>query len=183
MVPKSFFATLLGATRLVPTLVISALLLSVLLASTLSASSGASIADEYRPGEFLTLDLSKAVLSPKPLGPPTQFEPVAVAAKSDGKSDVKSDIQPGTETDGRTDAAAATSRTLSEAAATPTKPAVTVAPVRVARRHTPVRTRVAVRTAPAHHHTSPLDAQAFDTRIQVWPCRSGGICNWQRPAN
>jgi hypothetical protein len=188
MVPKSFFATLLGATRLVPTLVISARLLSVLsisvlLASTLSTSSGASIADEYRPGEFLTLDLSKAVLSPKPLGPPTQFEPVAVAAKSDGRSDVKSDIQPGTETDGRTDAAAATSRIGSEAAATPTKPAVTVAPVRVARRHTTVRTHVAVRTAPAHRHTSPLDAQAFDTRIQVWPCRSGGICNWQRPAN
>jgi len=24
------------------------------------------------------------------------------------------------------------------------------------------------------------DAQALDTRIQVWPCRSGGICNWKR---
>jgi hypothetical protein len=29
-------------------------------------------------------------------------------------------------------------------------------------------------------HTNPLDAQASDTRIQVWPCTSGGICNWQR---
>jgi hypothetical protein len=36
------------------------------------------------------------------------------------------------------------------------------------------------RTKVARRHTNPLDAQAFDTRIQVWPCRSGGICNWQR---
>jgi hypothetical protein len=42
--------------------------------------------------------------------------------------------------------------------------------------------RAAPRTKVARRHTNPLDAQAFDTRIQVWPCRSGGICNWQRPA-
>jgi hypothetical protein len=24
------------------------------------------------------------------------------------------------------------------------------------------------------------DAEAFDTRVQVWPCKSGGICDWQR---
>jgi hypothetical protein len=43
--------------------------------TTLLAWSGPSIADQYRPGEFLSLDLSKAVLSPKPLGPATQFAP------------------------------------------------------------------------------------------------------------
>jgi hypothetical protein len=32
----------------------------------------------------------------------------------------------------------------------------------------------------ARQHRNPLDAQALDTRIQVWPCRSGGICNWKR---
>jgi len=42
-----------------------------------------------------------------------------------------------------------------------------------------------IRAAPparklARLHGNPLDAQAFDTRIQVWPCRSGGICNWKR---
>ena len=26
---------------------------------------------------------------------------------------------------------------------------------------------------------NPLDAQARDTRIQTWPCKSGGICGWQ----
>jgi len=39
-------------------------------------AAGSSRADEYRPDEFLTLDLSKAALSPKPLGPPAQFEPM-----------------------------------------------------------------------------------------------------------
>ena len=27
--------------------------------------------------------------------------------------------------------------------------------------------------------SNPLDAQARDTRIQTWPCRSGAICGWQ----
>ena len=39
---------------------------------------------------------------------------------------------------------------------------------------------VVARTKVVRKHTNPLDAQAFDTRVQVWPCRSGGICNWQR---
>jgi hypothetical protein len=34
----------------------------------------------------------------------------------------------------------------------------------------------------AHRHGNPLDAraQAMDRRIQTWPCRSGGICNWKQ---
>jgi len=40
--------------------------------------------------------------------------------------------------------------------------------------------RGAARTRLAHRHGNPLDAQAMDTRIQTWPCRSGGICNWKR---
>ena len=51
--------------------------------ATLLAWSGPSIADQYRPGEFLSLDLSKAVLSPKPLGPATQFAPFPVEAGAD----------------------------------------------------------------------------------------------------
>ena len=49
----------------------------------LLAWSGPSIADQYRPGDFLSLDLSKAVLSPKPLGPATQFAPFPVEAGAD----------------------------------------------------------------------------------------------------
>ena len=107
-----------------------------------------STADEYRPYEFLKLDLSQATLSPKLLGPPTQFEPVAVQAKAD-PAPVAVDAK--------------------------ANAAVAVAPVRAAKRHIAVPTKLAVRK-----HANPLDAQAFDTRIQVWPCKSGGICNWQR---
>ena len=65
-----------------------------------------------------------------------------------------------------------------QASATPAaEPKIVVHNVRVARqlaeppRHT-ARTKLA--------HRNPVDAQAFDARIQVWPCRSGGICNWKR---
>jgi hypothetical protein len=116
-----------------------------LVCTAMLAWSAPSTADEYRPYEFLKLDLSKAALSPKLLGPPAQFEPVAVQAKADPAPV----------------ASAAT--------------AVKLVPVRSAKRHIVVPTRLAVRK-----HANPLDAQAFDARIQVWPCKSGGICNWQR---
>src|ERR1700746_3216141 len=54
-----------------------------LVAAAWLAVGSVVLADEYRPDEFLGLDLSKAVLSPKPLGPPTRFAPVAVEAKRD----------------------------------------------------------------------------------------------------
>jgi len=44
------------------------------------------------------------------------------------------------------------------------------------------RPRTPARTKLVRRHSNPLDANASDTRIQVWPCRSGGICNWQRSA-
>ena len=56
--------------------------------TTLLAWSSPSIADEYRPDEFLSLDLSKALLSPKPLGPASEFAPVQVEAKTDRGSRV-----------------------------------------------------------------------------------------------
>jgi len=37
------------------------------------AWGGVARADDYKPDEYLGLDLSKAVLSPKRLGPETQF--------------------------------------------------------------------------------------------------------------
>jgi len=55
--------------------------------ATVLAWSSASSADEYRPDEFLRLDLSKALLSPKPLGPPSEFAPVRVEAKADRGSE------------------------------------------------------------------------------------------------
>jgi hypothetical protein len=112
-------------------------------------AAGPAIADGYQAGEFFSLDLKKAALSPKPLGPPAQFEPVEAKADARGRAAHVS-AEP---------RAAATVRVVHARADKP---------------------RGAARTQLARRHGNPLDAQAFDTRIQVWPCRSGGICNWQR---
>lgn len=137
-------------------------------------AAGSSRADEYRPDEVLTLDLKKAVLSPKPLGPPAQFEPMRVEAKTDAQSKgVQVDAAP----------ALADAVPTAVNAAPKATPKIRVGHVRAEKRHSIVRAKPA--TAPmklARRHTNPLDAQASDTRIQVWPCRSGGICNWQRAA-
>jgi hypothetical protein len=131
-----------------------------ILCATTLVWNGLSMADEYRPNEFLSLDLSKAVLSPKPLGPASGFAP--------GPLDVTVNRESG------------------QARAEPTdEPKVVVQNSRVVH-----NTRVAqVRAAPprqvvpiklARQHRNPVDAQAFDARVQVWPCKSGGICSWKR---
>jgi hypothetical protein len=132
-----------------------------LVGAMLLAWSGQSVADEYRPNEFLGLDLPKAVLSPKPLGPPSQFAPVPVEAQADRGNE------------------GAQARAEAKAEPKKAEPKIAVHNTRVvhARAEKP---RAAARTRLARHHSNPLDAQAFDTRIQVWPCRSGGICNWKR---
>lgn len=137
-----------------------------LLGAALLVGSGA-MAAEYGADEFLTLDLSKAVLSPNPLGPPAQFGPVPVEAKSDFKSDSKSDHA--------AEAASAFAEPGPQAKKVAVE-SVSVAHPRVAhfRAEKPrgvARTRLA--------HRNPLNAQAMDTRIQAWPCKSGGICNWK----
>jgi hypothetical protein len=143
-------------------------LVPALVAVALVASSGVAFADQYRADEFLGLDLSKAVLSPKPLGPPTRFAPVAVEAKTDVKSDNSSEAN------------WARNALKTE----PKKIAVENVHVVHARKATHVaveKPRGAARAKLAHRHTNPLDAQAMDTRIQKWPCKagSGGICGWK----
>jgi hypothetical protein len=122
-------------------------------------------ADEYRAGEFFGLDLSKAVLSPKRLGPPAEFAPVPVEARTDAKRNVaepKADGPPVVRT----------------TRVTPPVEKPRVAKVHVEKPRTPARAKLARR------HSNPLNAQAMDTRVQTtrvqtWPCRSGGICNWK----
>jgi hypothetical protein len=132
--------------------------------AALLAGSTPSKADQYRADEFLGLDLSKAVLSPKPLGPRSEFAPVAIEARTDPGSDGA-----GARVEPRANPRIAVSRNLKVAV-----PNVTVAHIR------PEKSRGAVRAKLAQRHGNPLDAEARDTRIQVWPCQSGGICNWQR---
>ena len=144
-------------------------LVAALSSAALLVAASAAMADEYRPDEFLGMDLSKAVLSPKPLGPPTQFAPIAVEAKGDRNSEVnwaREDLK--------------------------TEPKkVAVETVRMTRPHRIARAAsirdthaASVKRAPtrlAPRHANPLDAKAMDTRIQKWPCRSGaGICDWKQ---
>jgi hypothetical protein len=146
MVLKSVFAAVVGAALL---------------------ASNPSMADGYKPDEFLSLDLSKAALSPKPLGPAAQFEPVRVEDNTNSRSNaVHTSAVPKAAPKIKT----AHLRTDKTAHVRTEK----TAHVRTEKRHAAARTKLVRR------HTNPLDAQAFDTRIQVWPCKSGGICNWQR---
>jgi hypothetical protein len=144
---------------MIPKTILTAAICAVLL-----AGASPSKANEYRPDEFLSLDLSKAVLSPKPLGPSSEFAPVAIEARTDPGSDGA-----GARVEPRANPKIAVSRNLKVAV-----PNVTVAHIR------PAKPRGAVRARLAQRHGNPLDAEARDTRIQVWPCQSGGICNWQR---
>jgi hypothetical protein len=138
---------------------------AAILGATLVASSGMSVADEYRPGEFFGLDLSKAVLSPKPLGPATQFAPVEIEARAERASPAPparaARVAPARTHVAKTDVAKRD-----------------VAKTDVARQRAE-KPRGAARTKLARPRGNPLDAQAFDTRIQTWPCKSGGICNWK----
>jgi hypothetical protein len=154
MVPKHIFAAVIG---------IMALAWS---GAALAAESG-----EYQPGEFFGLDLSKAVLSPKPLGPATQFAPVRIQAKTDpGVPAALTNAQP---------------KAVSEVDV-PKSVTPKIAPPKIAFPKAKIallgasKPRGAGRPKLVRRHGNPLDAQALDTRIQVWPCRSGGICNWQR---
>jgi hypothetical protein len=122
------------------------------LCTGLLISGSAALADDYRAGELIGLDLSKALLSPKRLGPETQFAPVRIEARTDRKP-VKTE-----------------------------RVVVRKAPERKAQvvQERVEKPRAAARAKLAHRRSNPLDAQARDTRIQTWPCTSGGICDWQR---
>ncbi len=141
-----------------------------LLCTTLLVWSAASNADEYRPGEFFGLDLSKAVLSPKPLGPATQFAPVEIEARAERASPVAP---------ARVTRVAPAKADVAKRDVAKRDPAKRdVAKTDVARQRVD-RPRGAISTKLARPRGNPLDAQAFDTRIQTWPCKSGGICNWK----
>ena len=121
------------------------------LCTGLLLSGGAALADEYRADQFLGLDLSQAVLSPKRLGPETQFAPVRIEARSDPRPVKTEHVVVAKET----------------------------APKPQMAQHRVEKPRAAARTKLARRHSNPLDAQARDTRIQKWPCTSGAICGWQ----
>jgi hypothetical protein len=127
-----------------------------------------AIAADYRPDEFLKLDLSKAVLSPKPLGPEAHFASFPIEAKADSSVDAKPDQKPDQAVAARqSEPRPDVPRNVATARVRAARP--------LARPHGPASTTL------AHRHGNPLDAQAMDSRIQTWPCRpgSGGICGWK----
>ncbi|MEZ2140780.1 hypothetical protein AAE026_00525 [Bradyrhizobium sp. DN5] len=123
------------------------------------AGAGIARADDYKPDEYLSLDLSKAVLSPKRLGPETKFAPVALEARG------------GNEAQARAEPIDVPKKVAAER--------VHVAEPKVGHARS-AQPRGAARTKLSRRHGNPLEAQARDTRIETWPCRSGGICNWKR---
>jgi len=146
--------------------------LPILLSSLLVMSNAASVtAEGYQPDEFLGLDLSRAALSPKPLGPANTFGTVPANVGADG------DVA------GQRAHAKAPHPARAVHVSTPklrrTEHASTHKPLRTQHVSTQ-RPRGTARTRLANRHRSLLDAQAMDTRIQVWPCKSGGICKWKQ---
>jgi hypothetical protein len=134
------------------------------------AISGPAVADQYRSGELLKLELLKAVFSSKRIGPETRFAPVRIEARSD---EVKSDEAKSDSSDADLEASIWPKLPPRKARAAKTSVKPDAEKARAAA-HTNARVKLAKR------HSNPLDAQATDTLVQTWPCRSGGICNWQR---
>jgi hypothetical protein len=136
-----------------------------LISTIVMAWNGVAIADQYRPDEFLHLDLSKAVLSPKPLGPASGFKPGPLDVNIDrGSADTRASVE---------SKGSVQPKASAEAKAVSTIKVQTTRVARAEKTRAPAKAKLA-------RHRNPLDAQAFDTRVQVWPCRSGGICNWKR---
>jgi hypothetical protein len=137
--------------------------------------------DEYRPSEFLTLDLSQAVLSPKRLGPPAEFAPVAVQAETESASVARNDhaSEPywaREELDLEPKKVEPKKVGVEDVELTHPHMVVHEAPKTAAQ----LKPKGAARKKLTHRHDNPFEAQARDTRIQKWPCRSGGgICGWR----
>lgn len=123
----------------------------------LTAAGAAFAQDQPRSMLDRSFDLKRAILSPAPLGPPSQLEPPAVAA------------------------APATT------ASTDAKPAVAASEAATPRKLVSSKPRQKTAAAARKPKSSPLDAFARQkpkqqaVQRQSWPCTGGGICGWSQP--
>ena len=156
------------------------------------AWSGLSVAQQYRPGEYLNLDLSRAVLSPKPLGPAASFAPGPLDVTVDrgnnaaqASAELVVDPKPvatatvhaqNDSTSNNSTSKNFTSKNLTSKTALRTAASGWRAAHASAERSLPHKPHALV----ALHGRNPAEAQARDTAVQTWPCKSGGICNWKR---
>jgi hypothetical protein len=152
MVPKNLFIAAIGVAAL--------------------AWNGLSAAQQYRANEFLNLDLSRAVLSPKPLGPAASFAPGPLNVTVDRGNNA---VQANTESvaDPISESKSAPTATAHVESKPTTKTTLKTAASGIRAAHKP-------RALIALHQRNPVEAQARDAAVQVWPCKSGGICNWKR---
>jgi hypothetical protein len=141
MVLKDAFPALLGA---------------ALLAGSVALAAG------YHPDQYFGLDLSRAALSPTPLGPPTQFAPARLKPRTPIAAQAGAALNPQPK------------KVVLERITAP-RPRK-VAGVGAAAQRGPMRTKVARRRA------NPRTALAWIPPIRTWPCnpRSGGICIWRQ---
>jgi len=139
------------------------------------ALCGPAAADQYRPDEFFQLELPKAVFSSKRIGPEARFAPVRIEARSD---EVKDDDAKSEPSDADLEASVWPKLPPRKAHVAKTSVKPDVEKTRAEPQRAAARGNARVKLA--KRHGNPLDAQARDARIQTWPCRTGGICNWQR---
>lgn len=149
------------------------------------AWSGLAVAQQYRADELLKLDLSSAVLSPKPLGPAATFAAGPLNVAIDRGSDAaQANAEPVVEPKGepKSEPKTVTATTVHvDSNATPRTALKTAASgIRVAHARAERSASRTPRAPVALHQRNPVEAQARDTAIQVWPCKSGGICKWKR---
>ena len=120
------------------------------------AWNGVAVADQYRPDEFLHLDLSRAVLSPKPLGPASRFAPGPLDVNiGRGSSDTRASVEPKANVESTESAESKGSVEPKASAEAKAEPTITVQKTKVVRAE---KTRGPARMKLARHR-NPLDAQ------------------------
>jgi hypothetical protein len=144
---------------MVPKSVLPALLGVALLMGSVALAAG------YRPDQYFGLDLSKAALSPNPLGPPSQFAPAPRRGNSD-----------------RTGAAARAGAALIPNAKKVALERISAPRTRKVARVGAAAPRGPLPTKVARRRANPRNALAWDPPIRTWPCnpRFGGICIWRQ---
>jgi hypothetical protein len=132
-----------------------ALLGAALLAGSVALAAG------YRPDQYFGLDLSRAALSPTPLGPPTQFAPARFKPRTPVAARAGAALNPQPK------------KVVLEKISAP-RPRKVAGAGALAQRG-PMPTKVARRRA------TPRTALAWNPPIRTWPCnpRRGGICIWR----
>ena len=143
-------------------------LLGLLFLAALMVVSTSSFAQDQPRSMLGDFDLKSVVLSPVPLGPPSHFEPSAVAAEPETKPETTSTV------------AAEPDKESAVAPKPDRKPIVAksgASPRKLVSSKPRQKSAVAARKPKA----DPLDSYARDARRQTWPCTGGGICAWTQP--